>query len=80
MYKESKIKDIIATNKSQIESQVLEFLKSIKDRRSNYINESLPEITNITLEFFLMPVVDVSSFREKCYTIFHNGKEYERKK
>ena len=80
MYKESKIKDIIATNKPEIESQVLEFVKSIKERRCKYINESLPEITNITLEFFMMPVVDVSSFREKCYTIFHNGKEYERKK
>jgi hypothetical protein len=78
MYKEGKIKNIIAANKPEIEIQVLEFLKSIQDRRSKYINESLPEITNITLEFFMMPVVDVSTFREKCYTVFHNGKKYER--
>jgi hypothetical protein len=80
MYKEGKINNIIAANKPEIESQVLEFLKSIKKRRSKYINESLPEIKNITLEFFMMPVVDVSSFREKCYTVFHNGKKYEREK
>ncbi|GEC80237.1 HamA C-terminal domain-containing protein [Flavobacterium aquatile] len=79
MYKEAKIKNILATTKPEIESQVLEFLRSIKVRRSKYINESLPEITNITLEFFMMPVVDVSSFRENCYKVFHNGRKYERK-
>jgi hypothetical protein len=80
MYKEGKIKSIIESNKPEIENHVLDFLKSIKERRTKYINESLPEIANITLEFFMMPVIDVSTFREKCYTVFHNGKEYERKK
>ena len=80
MYKEIKIKNIIEANKPEIESQVLEFLKSIKKRRTKYINESLPEIANITLEFFMMPVIDVSTFREQCYTVFHNGKKYIREK
>ena len=72
MYKEGKIKEIIARNILEIENQVLIFLKSIIKRRSNYIKASLPEINNITCEFFMMPVEDVSSFREKCYTVFHN--------
>jgi len=79
MYKEGKIKEIIERNILEIEKQVLIFLKSIINRRSNYIKASIPEINNITFEFFMMPVEDVSSFREKCYTVFHNGKKYERK-
>lgn len=78
MYKEVKIKNLIAENLPEIESQVLEFLDSIKNRRSNYLKNSLPEINNITLEFFMMPVQDVNSFRKMCYKIFHNGKEYTK--
>ncbi|MGV7105833.1 HamA C-terminal domain-containing protein [Flavobacterium sp. U410] len=79
MYKEGKIKEIISRNILEIEKQVLIFLNSIIERRSNYIKASLPEINNITFEFFMMPVDDVSSFREKCYSVFHNGKKFERK-
>ncbi len=80
MYKEGKIKNIIDANKPEIESQVLHFLNSIKKRRTKYIHESLPKIANITLEFFMMPVIDVSTFREQCYTVFHNGKKYKIQK
>ncbi|WP_428225093.1 HamA C-terminal domain-containing protein [Flavobacterium sp.] len=79
MYKEGKIKEIISQNILEIEKQVLIFLKSMIKRRSNYIKASLSEINNITFEFFMMPVDDVSSFREECYAVFHNGKKFERK-
>lgn len=78
MYKEEKIKNLVKKNLPEIESQVLDFIKLVKDKRSDYVKRSLPEINNITLEFFMMPVKDVSEFRELCYKIFHNGREYKR--
>jgi hypothetical protein len=78
MYKETKIKELVEKNLPKIENQVLEFIKFVKDKRSKYVNEALPQMNNITLEFFMMPVKDVSEFRELCYKVFHNGKEYNR--
>lgn len=76
MYKEIKIKELIDENLPEIEEQVLEFLKSIKKRRSEYIGKNLPEVKNINFEFFMMPVQDVNTFRKLCYKTFHNGREY----
>lgn len=78
MYKEVSLKNLIAKNIPEIEGQVLKFLKSIKDRRSDYVKNSIPVIKDITLEFFMMPVEDVNDFRKMCYKIFHNGKEYSK--
>ncbi|SCY64241.1 protein of unknown function [Flavobacterium anhuiense] len=79
MYKEKKIGKIIDEDLTEIENEVLKLIKSVKTKRANYIKKSLPDVLDITLEFFMMPVKDVSSFREMCYQIFHNGKKYERK-
>lgn len=79
MYKEKKIGKIIEEDLTEIENEVLKLIKSVKTKRTNYIKKSLPDVLDITLEFFMMPVKDVSSFREMCYQIFHNGKKYERK-
>lgn len=78
MYKESKIEEIMKDSFAEIESQILNLLSKVIHKRSKYVKESLPEISNITLEFFMMPVQNVSSFREMCYKIFHDGKEYKR--
>ncbi|MEN9908798.1 MAG: hypothetical protein RLZZ540_1947 [Bacteroidota bacterium] len=78
MYKESKIEEIMQNNLAEIEGQILNLLSKVIDKRSKYVQKSLPETSNITLEFFMMPVQNVSSFREMCYKIFHNGKEYKR--
>ncbi|UWY27980.1 DUF1837 domain-containing protein [Flavobacterium sp. TR2] len=79
MYKEKKIGKIIDEDLTEIENEVLKLIKSVKSKRANYIKKSLPDVLDTTLEFFMMPVKDVSSFREMCYQIFHNGKKYERK-
>jgi hypothetical protein len=80
MYQELKIDKLIKDNLSEIEGHVLKFISSVKLRRSKYIEESLPKTSDITFEFFLMPVQNVSSFREMCYEVFHDGKEYKRDK
>lgn len=79
MYKEKKIGEIIEEDLTQIENEILKLIKSVKAKRTNYIKKSLVDFSDITLEFFMMPVRDVSSFREMCYQIFHNGRKYERK-
>ncbi len=78
MYKELKLSNLIAKNLPETEGQVLKFIDSMKSRRSNYIKDSLPINTNITLEFFMMPVQDVNTFRMMCYKIFHNGKDFSK--
>lgn len=80
MYKEGKIEKMIRESLPDIENEVNKFLFKIKDRRSKYIGESLPEAKNITLDFFMMPVVCVNSFRELCYKVFHNDKAFHRDK
>ncbi|MFH6999482.1 DUF1837 domain-containing protein [Flavobacterium sp. FlaQc-57] len=79
MYKEKKIGKIIEEDLTEIENEILKLIKSVKTKRTNYIKKSLANVSDITLEFFMMPVRDVSSFREMCYQIFHNGRKYERK-
>lgn len=80
MYKEVKIDKMISDNLPNIETEINKFLASLKERRSKYVKACLPKkIDDITLEFFMMPVDNVNSFRELCYKIFHNNKEYQRK-
>jgi hypothetical protein len=79
MYKEKKIGKIIEEDLIEIENGVLQLIESVKTKRANYIKKSLSNVSDITLEFFMMPVRDVSSFREMCYQVFHNGRKYERK-
>ncbi|MRX64763.1 HamA C-terminal domain-containing protein [Maribacter luteus] len=78
MYKEGKIEKMIDDNLPDIENEINKFLLKIKDRRAKYIGEALPKTKNITLEFFMMPVVCVNSFRELCYKVFHNDKIFQR--
>ena len=80
MYKEVKIDKMMADDLPNIEKEVNTFLASLKDRRHKYIDACLPEdIEDVTLEFFMMPVDNVTSFRELCYKVFHNNKEYKKK-
>ncbi|MRX38116.1 DUF1837 domain-containing protein [Flavobacterium sp. LC2016-23] len=78
MYQEGKIDKIINGDLIEVENQVLKLIRSVKNRRSQYVKQSLPDISDITLEFFMMPVQNVSSFREMCYQVFHNGKKFKR--
>lgn len=78
MYKEPKIEEIMQDILKETESQIFELLTKVMNNRSNYIINSLQTTSNITLEFFMMPVQNVSSFREMCYKIFHDGNEYKR--
>lgn len=80
MYREGKIEKMLSEGLPDIENEVNKFLLKIKDRRSKYIGESLPKTKNITLEFFMMPVVSVNSFRELCYKVFHNDIAFDRAK
>ncbi|WP_062058370.1 HamA C-terminal domain-containing protein [Aquimarina longa] len=78
MYKEVNLKKLIAKSLPDIEEVINKFINSVKTRRANYIEKTLPPIKGLTLEFFMMPVKDVNEFRESCYEIFHNGKKYKR--
>ncbi|MCL6265956.1 DUF1837 domain-containing protein [Flagellimonas sp. 2012CJ39-3] len=78
MYKEGKVERMINDNLPDIENEVNNFLSRIGERRTKYIESSLSQTNNTTLEFFLMPVINVNNFRELCYEVFHNGKKFPR--
>lgn len=74
MYKENKINEMITERLPNIEREINNYLASQKKKRVNYISNSLPDLKDITLEFFMMPVKNVNDFRKLCYDIFHEDK------
>jgi hypothetical protein len=79
MYQELKIDKFIKDSLPEMEGLVIKFINSVKSRRMKYVKQSLPDTSaDITFEFFMMPVQDVSLFREMCYEVFHDGKKYKR--
>lgn len=74
MYKESKINQMLSEKLPNIEKEINTFLSSLKKKRVKYITDSLPDINNVTLEFFMMPVNNVNDFRKLCYDVFHETK------
>ena len=74
MYKESKIDEMLSEKLPNIEKEINTFLASLKKKRVKYITKSLPDIRDITLEFFMTPVNSVNDFRKLCYDVFHETK------
>ncbi|WP_418511254.1 DUF1837 domain-containing protein [Corallibacter sp.] len=74
MYKESKISEMLSEKLPNIEKEINTFLASLKKKRVKYITKNLPNITDVTIEFFMMPVKNVNDFRKLCYDIFHETK------
>ena len=75
VYKEKKIAEI----ESDVEKALLELINSNSAKREQSVKNQTTHLGKVQMDFFLIPVSDVNSFRNNLYKAFHNGEEYVKK-
>lgn len=83
MYNENKFQEIINDSASQVllKQSLLDLITGKLEKRIQYITSKSLDVRKnekVFLDFFLIPVHDMTEFREKCYQAFHNGKRFQR--
>ena len=83
IYKEKEIQGINddSVTSDELEKNLLDLINKRLEKRVDSLKkmcENLLENEEVYLDVFLIPVKNVNDFREKCYTIFHDGKSYKR--